>query len=132
MKAGPGRKELPQESVGVLVRAPLSGARGISKVDPHLRLLREEPMLPHLLALIVREGAAQLSRQRADFIGKGSPHGRRILHRQRHHQCKPGRALHRRPQCRGTGMVHEQIILPMARHRAISHFGGPFVDTHSV
>ena len=35
----------------------------MGKVDPPLRLLREEPMLAHLLALIVRQGAAELGGQ---------------------------------------------------------------------
>ena len=87
---GAGGKALPQQPVGVLVRAPLPGTLGMGKVDPHLRLLREEPMLPHLLALAVREGAAELGGQRPHFTGEGPPHGGRILGLQWHRQRKPG------------------------------------------
>lgn len=37
LKTRPLRKELAQQSVGVLIRAPLPGALGMGKVDPHLR-----------------------------------------------------------------------------------------------
>src|SRR2546422_5204335 len=39
----------------VLVRAPLPGTMRVRKVDAHLRLLREEAVLAHFLALVVRD-----------------------------------------------------------------------------
>jgi len=37
------------------------------KVDPHLRLFREEAVLTHFGSLVVREGAAELNRQCPQF-----------------------------------------------------------------
>ena len=99
--------ELAQQPVGGLVGAPLPGALRVSKVDPHLRLLREQPMLPHRLTLVVREGAAELGGQRPHFPGEGPPHSGRVLRRQRHQQRKPDGPFHQRPQRRGVGMPHE-------------------------
>ena len=48
LKSRPLRKELAQQPVGVLIRPPLPGTLGMGKVDPHLRLLREEPVLAFL------------------------------------------------------------------------------------
>jgi hypothetical protein len=126
------REELAQQPVGVLIRAPLPGALGMSKVHSHLRLLGEEPMFPHLLALVVCEGAAELRGQRTHFAGERAPHGRGILGRQRHQQREPGGAFYERPQRRGIGMADEQIALPMARHRASGDLGRSFVDTNDV
>ena len=38
-------KELAQQAIGVLVRAPLPGRMRVRKIDAHRRLLREEAML---------------------------------------------------------------------------------------
>lgn len=48
-------KELAQQPVRVLVRAPLPRTLWMGKVHLHLRLLREEPVLAHFLPLVVRE-----------------------------------------------------------------------------
>ncbi len=63
LELGASGKELPQQAVRVLVRPPLPGTLGMGKVDLHLGLFGEQPMLPHLLSLVVREGAAELSGQ---------------------------------------------------------------------
>ena len=90
-------KELAQQAVGVFVCAPLPGTLGMGKVDPHLRLLCEEPMLPHLLALVVGEGAAELGWQPPHFTDEGPPHGGRVLGLQRDQQGKPRGAFDQRP-----------------------------------
>ena len=74
-------KELAQQPVGVLVRAPLPGTLRMGKVDTHLCLLGEKPMLPHLLSLIVREGTAKWGGQRPHCTGEGPPDGWGILRR---------------------------------------------------
>src|SRR2546428_9153917 len=53
-------EKLAQQAIGVLVRSPLPGTMRVRKVDAHLRLLREEAVLAHFLALVVRERAAEL------------------------------------------------------------------------
>jgi hypothetical protein len=132
IELGAGGKELPQQSVRILVRAPLPGTLRMGKVDLHLRLLREESMFAHVLALVIREGAAGLGGQRPHFTGEGPPHGGRVFSRQRYQQRKSGGALDQRPQRRRVGMADEQVPLPMARHRAIHDLGRPFVDTNDV
>lgn len=132
LELGAGGKELPQQAVRVLVRAPLPGALGMGKVDPHLGLFGEQPMLPHLLPLVVGEGAAELSGQRPHFPDEGPPHGGRVFGRQGDQQRKPGSAFHQRPERRRVRMANQQVALPMAGHRAIGHLGWPFVNAHDV
>src|SRR5437016_6659605 len=48
-------EKLAQQAIGVLVRAPLPGTMWMRKVDAHLRLLREEAVLAHFLALVIGE-----------------------------------------------------------------------------
>src|SRR3989449_9309651 len=80
----------------VLVRAPLPGTMRVRKVDAHLRLLREEAVLAHFLALVVRKRAAELGGQRAQFAREGLPHGGRVLRLQRDQAGKAGGPF---PQC---------------------------------
>ena len=89
------------------------------KIDPHLRLLGEEAVLTHFGSLVVREGAAELSRQGPQFAREGLPHRGRVLGLQRHQHGKPCRPLHQCAKRRGIRMAHEQVPLPMPRHRAI-------------
>src|SRR5436309_10252200 len=51
-------EKLAQQAIGVLVRSPLPGTMRVRKVDAHLRLLREEAVLGHFLARVVRKRAA--------------------------------------------------------------------------
>jgi len=125
-------KELAQQPVGVLGRAPLPRTRRMGQVDAHLGLRGEEPMFPHLLALVIRERAAEWDGQRPHFAGEGPPHSGGIFRRQWHQQGNPGGPFHQRPQCRRVGMPHQQGPLPMAGHRAIGDLGGPFVATTNV
>src|SRR2546426_4422164 len=60
-------EKLAQQAIGVLIRAPLPGTMRVCEVHLNLRLLREETVLAHFLALIIRERAAQLGGQRAQF-----------------------------------------------------------------
>lgn len=55
MEARARGKELAEQPIGVLIGAPLPRAMPVRKVDPHLRLLREEAVLAHFGALIIRE-----------------------------------------------------------------------------
>lgn len=132
LELGAGGKELPQQAVRVLVRPPLPGTLGMGKVDLHLGLFGKEAVLPHFLALVIREGAAELGRQRPHFPGEGPPHGGRVFGRQRHQQRKPGGAFHQRPERRRVRLADQQVALPMAGHRAIGHLGRPFVNAHDV
>src|SRR5438445_4430782 len=66
-------EKLAQQAIGVLVRAPLPGTMRVRKVDAHLRLLREEAVLAHFLDLVVRERAAELGGQRAQFAREDLP-----------------------------------------------------------
>ena len=132
IEPGPCGKELAEQPVRVFVRAALPRTLRMSKVHLHLGLLGKETMLAHFLSLVVGEGAAELGGQRPHFTGEGPPHGSRILCRQRHQQRKPRGAFHQRPQCRRVGMAHEQVALPMARHRALGDLGWPFVDANNV
>src|SRR5256712_4689560 len=45
MEARARGKELAEQPIGVLIGAPLPRAMPVRKVDPHLRLLREEAVL---------------------------------------------------------------------------------------
>src|SRR2546427_7133443 len=68
-------EKLAQQAIGVLVRSPLPGTMRVRKVDAHLRLLREEAVLAHFLALVVRKRAAGVGGQRAPFARGGPPPG---------------------------------------------------------
>ena len=50
------REELPDEAVGVLVRASLPGAMRVGEVDLDARLLCEQLMLGHLFAFVLWRG----------------------------------------------------------------------------
>ena len=128
----PFGEELAQQAVGVLICAPLPGGMRMGKIDPHLGLLGEEAMLTHFGSLVVGEGATKLSRQRPQFAREGLPHRGRVLGLQRHQQGKPRGPLHQGPKCRGIGMAHEQVALPMSWYSAIHNFGWPLVDTDEV
>ena len=132
LELGAGGKKLPQQAVRVLVRAPLPGTLGMGEVDLHLGLFGEQPMFPHLLPLVVREGAAELGRQRPDFPREGPPHRGCVFGRQGDQQCKSGGAFHQRAERRRVRMANQQVALPMAGHRAIRHLGRPLVDAHKV
>ena len=125
-------KELAQQAIRVLVRPPLPGRMGMRKIHPHLRLFRKETVLAHFWPLVVREGAAELGRQGPQFAREGLPHGGRILGFQRHQHGKPRRPLHQGAERRGIRMAHEQVPLPMPRHRTIRHLRGPLVDADQV
>jgi hypothetical protein len=132
MESRPFREELAQQPVRVFVRAPLPRTLGMGKVDVHLRLLGEEPVLAHFLPLVVGEGAAELSGQRPPFAGKGPPHGHRVLRLQRHQHREPGGAFHPGAQGRGVRMAHQQVALPMPGHGAIRHLRGTLVNADHV
>ena len=102
------------------------------EVDLNLRLLREETVLAHLLALVVGERAAQLGGQRTQFAREGLPHRGRIPRLQRHQQRKARGPLHQGPKRRRIGMAHEQVPLPVPRHGPIRHRGRPLVDAEEV
>jgi len=59
-EVGALRKVLPQQPVGVLVRAALPGAVGIAEVDRHARRDPELGVLGHLRAPIPRQRSSQL------------------------------------------------------------------------
>lgn len=98
VKVSPGGKALPQEPVGVLVGAPFPGTVGMRKVDRHLRLAGEAPMVAHLLPLVVGEGSAELGRQGPDGLDKGLSHRGCMLGLQWDHQGKPRGAFDESPQ----------------------------------
>ena len=102
-------KELPQQSIRILVRAPLPGTMWVCKVDAHLRLFREEAVLSHFGALIVGERAAELGRERPQFSCKGLPDGGGVLGFQRDQQRKPCRPFHQDAERGRVGMAHEQV-----------------------
>lgn len=119
LELGAGGKELAQQSIGVFVGPALPWAMGMRKVNLHLRLLREEPVLTHFWALIIGERAAELRRQRAQLPREGPPDGQRVLGFQRHEQRKPRGPFHQCAQRRGIGVADQQIAFPMSRHRAV-------------
>ena len=125
-------KELAQQAIRVLVCSPLPRTMGMRKIHPHLRLYREEAVLAHFRPLVVRERAAERGRQGPQFAREGLPHGGRILGFQRHQQGNPRRPLHQGTERRGIRMAHEQVPLPMPRHRAIRHLRWPLVDADQV
>ena len=104
----------------------------MSKVHAHLRLFREETMLPHFRPLVVGERATQLSRQRPQFAREGLPHRGRVLGFQGYQHSKSRGPLHQRAERRGIGMADQQVALPMPRHRASGNFFGPFVNTDQI
>ncbi len=67
------------------------------KVDGHLRLDGEAPMVAHLLPLVIREGPAELRRQCPDSPDKGLPYRGRMLGLQRDQQGKPCGAFDESP-----------------------------------
>jgi len=61
MELGAGGKELPQQAVRVLVRAPRPGALRMGKVDLHLGLFDKEAVLPHFRDLVIGQRPAEWS-----------------------------------------------------------------------
>src|SRR5258706_2568587 len=59
---------LAQQSVGVLVAAPLPGAGGVTKENLNTGVDGEANVLFHFSALVPGQGAAQVLRQRADLF----------------------------------------------------------------
>ena len=104
----------------------------MGKVHAHLRLFREEAVLPHFRSLVVRQGAAELGWQGPQVACEGLSHGGRILRCERHQQGKPRRALYQGAERGGIGMADQQVPLPMPRYGAIRHLVGPFVDADEV
>lgn len=72
------------QAIGVLIRAPLPGAMRIGKIHAHLRLVCEEAVLRRFRTLVVREGAAELGRERPQFAREGLPDSGRVLLGQRY------------------------------------------------
>jgi hypothetical protein len=104
----------------------------MSEVHAHLRVFREETMLPHFRPLVVGEGPPQLSRQRPQFAPEGLPHRGRILGSQGCQHSKSRGPLHQGAERRGIGMADQQVALPMPRHRARGNLLGPFVNTDQI
>lgn len=68
-----GWKELAEQPIRILVRPALAWTLRMHKVHFHLGLRGKEAILAHLLALIIRERAAELGGQRPHFAGEGPP-----------------------------------------------------------
>jgi len=101
-------------------------------IDPHLGLFGEEPMLPYFGPLVVGEGPTQLSRQRPQFAREGPTHRGHVLRLQWHQHGKPCRPFHQGTERGRIGMAHEQVSLPMPRHRAVRHLGRPLVNADQI
>lgn|SRR5215469_1353205 len=117
-------EELAQEPIRVLVGNPIPRTLRVNKVDLHLRLRGEEPVLAHVLYLVIRKAAPELRGQRPHFAGKGPTSSHGVFGLQRYQQSKPRGPLHQGAQRRGIRMTHEQGPFPMPRHGAIRHNRG--------
>jgi hypothetical protein len=63
---------LPQQKVGVFVRAALPGTLRIAEVDLHIRSYRKVLVFRHLQSAVPRQRAFQRSREFANMLTQGS------------------------------------------------------------
>jgi len=123
---------LAQQAIRILVGAALPGAVRSSKEDLDREPLGQAFVLGPLVASIIRQGFPQQGGHRAEFFGKARSGTRGIGpgHLGQDDQaCGP---LHQSPDGRPIASALEQVTLPVARHRAGSHLGGPLSDRRHI
>jgi len=105
----------------------------IAEVDGHLSGEAEFAMPSHLLALVPRQRAPQLGRQRAQRCDQGvADVGRGLALGQVQQRDIPAGAFDEgSDRCIPAGS-HDQIAFPVAGHGAVGRFGGTFTDQHHV
>src|SRR4051794_41009977 len=136
---------LPQQPVGVLVRAALPGAVGIAEVDLHASIDPQLRVLAQLRSLIPGQRASQLFGQGGDRARDGVAHrlspmpgergpvlGAHAAAMARHagqvkQDGEPRRALHQRAN-RRAAQPHDEVPLPVARHGPIGRLGRTLAD----
>ena len=112
-----------QQPICVFVGAALPGTLGITEVHLDTSLDGEAHMLSHLFALVPCERAAQIGGQGGDALGQGDPHcfGAVSVGQLAQHDVA---ALTLDQRGNGSHLLaHDEISLPVARHRPIFHFG---------
>ena len=123
---------LANESVGILVRAPLPRAPRVSEVDLHAGINRELLVFAHLLALIVGERFGNLSRQNAKLFGIRFPDTLGILGFQGHEDGVAGGALHQGAEGSAFVLSHNEIAFPVAGDSAVGNFLGTFLNGEHI
>src|SRR3954464_10054667 len=144
-QVGPLREVLPQEPVGVLVRAALPRGMRVTEVDLQTRLDPQPRVLRHLRPLVPGQRAPQLLRQARDRARDRIAHRLRAVpgqrrpvllarcravarHRRQVEQYRePRRALDERAD-RGTPQPEDEVALPVARHRPVLRLRRPLAD----
>ena len=144
-QVGAFRKVLPQQTVGVLVRAALPGAVRVAEVDRQPGVDAELCVLRHLRALVPCQGPAELRGQRDDRSrdgvanGLGAMPGQRgavldpraapwsSMRGERQQHRESGRAFHQGPDG-GAAQSDDQVTFPVSWHRPVCGFGGALAD----
>lgn len=127
----PFGKVLPQQPVGIFIRATLPGLVWIAEVDLDIRGEREVSVLGHFAATIPRQRPVQLLRQATGAFDQCVDHRLAVLvgHlHQDHIACLP---LDQRGDLAVLVAKH-QIAFPVTWHRPISRISRSLADRHRV
>src|SRR5260370_3324827 len=132
-QVSPLREVLAQESVGVLIAAPLPGAVRVAEVDFYARFDREAQVVCHLMALIPGEATTQLlgqrlylRHQRGTNVWSGPPLGQP----QKHNIAAV--ALDQGPDGRFQPLSKDEVSLPVTWYRPVSNLGRPLANHDHV
>ena len=120
---------LAQQSVGVLIGAPLPRRLGVAEVDRQVGLSLELGVLGHLVAAVPGDRPAQRERQRGNHLGQAHPGQLSgVPARQRSQQDEPAGAFDQGDHRALARAAQQQVALPVARHRPVLGLGRPRRD----
>ena len=139
------REILTEQSVGVLIRAALPRALRIAEIDRQACVDAQPRMPSHFCALVPRQRAAQIFRQRRDRSGNRVTDGFRSVpgecgtvldpkpfgvsaHARQMQQHREARRALDQGADRGAVQPEDQITLPMPGNRAVLGFGRALGD----
>ncbi len=122
------RKQLPEQSIGVLAAAALPGAVGVTEVDAHVRGASQITVPRHLFVAVIGQ---RLAHRLADLVelegeGRQSRLGGGIGHLGQQHQA--GGSLDQNAYGGLVPGTLDQVTFPMPRHHSIVDLRGPQMD----
>src|SRR5437879_9843078 len=126
------REVLPEQSVGVLVGAPLPGALWVTKVDLDAGIDGEANVLFHLPALVPSQRATQILGQGQDLLGQADAGALGVdAGGQLEEHYKASAPLDQGADGSGRG-AEQKVALPMTRHGAVCSLGWALADVDHV
>lgn len=128
---GSFREVLPQQAIGVLVRAALPGAVGVTEIHLDVRGQAQLPVIGKFLAPVPGQRPAQLARQEPNLPDERSHDAAGVLVGNSGQKHISGAALHQRCDV-AVPRTPDQIALPMAGNGAILNIGGTPADRDRI